>query len=132
MLGLSFKPNTDDIRESPALPIIEGLLRGGATVRAYDPEAMPPCKPLLPEVVFCDNAYEAAEGADAVVILTEWNQFRKLEPERLQRRMRWPLVIDLRNVYEPAKMAAAGFEYVSIGRPEGRPALKTAAAETRA
>jgi UDPglucose 6-dehydrogenase len=121
VLGLSFKPNTDDIRESPALPIVRGLLDGGATVRAFDPEAMPGCRPLFPEATFCDNAYEAADGVDAVVICTEWNQFRKLELPRLRRQMRRPLVIDLRNLYDPEKMAEAGLEYVSVGRPDGRP-----------
>jgi UDPglucose 6-dehydrogenase len=121
VLGLSFKPNTDDIRESPALPIVQGLLDRGATVRAFDPEAMEGCRPLFPAVVFCDNAYEAAEGADALVILTEWNQFRKLELDRLHELLRRPLVVDLRNLYEPEKMAAAGFRYISIGRPEGAP-----------
>jgi len=121
VLGLSFKPNTDDIRESPALPIVQGLLDGGATVRAFDPEAMESCRPLFPAATFCDNAYEAAEGADALVILTEWNQFRKLELDRLHHLLHQPLVIDLRNLYEPEKMAAAGFRYVSIGRPEGAP-----------
>ena len=121
VLGLSFKPNTDDIRESPALPIVQGLLDRGATVRAFDPEAMPACKPLFPTVVYCDNAYEPAEGADALVIITEWNQFRKLELDLLRQLLRQPLVIDLRNLYDPEKMAAAGFRYVSIGRPEGIP-----------
>jgi UDPglucose 6-dehydrogenase len=121
VLGLSFKPNTDDIRESPALPIVQGLLDRGATVRAFDPEAMAGCRPLFPAVIFCDNAYEAAEGADALVILTEWNQFRKLELDRLHQLLRRPLVVDLRNLYEPEKMAAAGFRYISIGRPEGVP-----------
>jgi UDPglucose 6-dehydrogenase len=121
VLGLSFKPNTDDIRESPALPILQGLLDGGAAVRAFDPEAMPACQPLFPGVVFCDNAYEAARGGDALVICTEWNQFRKLEMDRLHALLRRPLVIDLRNLYEPEKMAAANFEYISIGRPTARP-----------
>lgn len=121
VLGLSFKPNTDDIRESPALPIVQGLLDGGATVRAFDPEAMPACRPLFPHVRFCDNAYEAARGADALVICTEWNQFRKLELDRLHALLRRPLVIDLRNLYAPEKMAAASFEYVSIGRPVAPP-----------
>ncbi|MEA2602360.1 MAG: UDPglucose 6-dehydrogenase [Acidobacteriota bacterium] len=121
VLGLSFKPNTDDIRESPALPIVQGLLDRGATVRAFDPEAMTACKPLFPTLVYCDNAYETAEGADALVIITEWNQFRKLELDRLYQLLREPLVIDLRNLYDPEKMAAAGFRYVSIGRPEGVP-----------
>lgn len=121
VLGLSFKPNTDDIRESPALPIVQALLDRGATVRAFDPEAMDGCRPLFPAVTFCENAYEAAEDADAVVIVTEWNQFRKLDLDRLCRLLRRPLVIDLRNLYEPETMAAAGFHYVSIGRPEGVP-----------
>jgi UDPglucose 6-dehydrogenase len=121
VLGLSFKPNTDDIRESPALPIVQGLLDRGATVRAFDPEAMAACRPLFPTLVYCDNAYETAEGADALVIITEWNQFRKLELDRLHQLLRQPLVIDLRNLYDPEKMAAAGFHYVSIGRPEGIP-----------
>jgi len=121
VLGLSFKPDTDDIRESPALPVVRGLLDGGARVHAFDPEAMSACKPLFPEAVFCDNPYEAAEGADALVICTEWNQFRKLELPRLRELMRRPLVVDLRNLYEPEKMAAARFEYVSVGRPDGRP-----------
>jgi UDPglucose 6-dehydrogenase len=124
VLGLSFKPNTDDIRDSPALPIVQGLIDGGATVRAFDPEAMDGCRPLFPTAVFCDNAYEAAEGADALVIATEWNQFRKLELDRLHQLLRQPLVIDLRNLYEPEKMAAAGFRYVSIGRPEGVPEVR--------
>jgi UDPglucose 6-dehydrogenase len=128
VLGLSFKPNTDDIRESPALPIVQGLLDGGAAVRAFDPEAMEGCRPLFPPVTFCDNAYEAAEGADALVIVTEWNQFRKLELDRLHQLLRQPLVIDLRNLYEPEKMAAAGFRYVSIGRTEGMPEVRPQAA----
>jgi UDPglucose 6-dehydrogenase len=101
----------------------------GATVRAFDPEAMDGCRPLFPTLTFCDNAYEAAEGADALVIITEWNQFRKLELDRLHAALRQPLVIDLRNLYEPEKMAAAGFEYVSIGRPTAVPAAAPKAVE---
>ncbi len=126
VLGLSFKPNTDDLRESPALPVVAALVDGGATVRAFDPEAMTACKPLFPTVVYTRDAYEAAEGADAVVIATEWNQFRKLDLERLRKLVRGTLVIDLRNLYEPEEMAAEGFRYVSIGRPEGTPATKAA------
>jgi UDPglucose 6-dehydrogenase len=122
VLGLSFKPNTDDVRESPALPIVQGLLDRGVTVRAFDPEAMSACRLLFPAVTFCENAYEAASGADALVIVTEWNQFRKLELDRLHQLLQQPLIIDLRNLYEPEKMAAAGFDYISIGRPEGHPA----------
>ncbi|HJX27599.1 MAG TPA: UDP-glucose/GDP-mannose dehydrogenase family protein [Thermoanaerobaculia bacterium] len=121
VLGLSFKPNTDDIRESPAIPIVEGLLERGATVRAFDPEAMTCFKPLYPAVHYCDNAYEVAEGADALVIVTEWNQFRKLELDRLRQLLNSPMIIDLRNLYEPEKMVAAGFDYISIGRPEAHP-----------
>jgi UDPglucose 6-dehydrogenase len=126
VLGLSFKPNTDDLRESPALPVVAALVDGGATVRAFDPEAMTACKPLFPTVVYTRDAYEAAEGADAVVIATEWNQFRKLDLDRLRKLVRGMLVIDLRNLYEPEEMAAEGFRYVSIGRPEGVPAARTA------
>jgi UDPglucose 6-dehydrogenase len=124
VLGLSFKPNTDDLRESPALPVVAALVDGGAAVRAFDPEAMTACKPLFPTVVYTRDAYEAAEGADAVVIATEWNQFRKLDLERLRKLVRGTLVIDLRNLYEPEEMAVEGFRYVSIGRPEGVPATK--------
>ncbi|MCP4655362.1 MAG: UDP-glucose/GDP-mannose dehydrogenase family protein, partial [bacterium] len=122
VLGLSFKPDTDDIRESPALPIVKGLLAGGATVRAYDPAAMPACRDEFPEVVYCEHSYDAAEGADVVVIVTEWNQFRALELGRLKEALNEPLVIDLRNLYDPAKMAAAGFRYHSVGRREAEPA----------
>lgn len=120
VLGLSFKPNTDDTRESPAIPIVQGLLDRGVTVRAFDPEAMSAFRQSFPSITYCENAYEAAHGADALVIVTEWNQFRKLEIDRLHQLLRRPLIIDLRNLYEPEKMAAAGFDYISIGRPEGR------------
>ena len=123
VLGLSFKPDTDDIRESPALPIVEGLVAGGAHVKAYDPAAMEHCKKELPDTVhYAENAYDAADGTDAVLILTEWNQFRALELARLRDCLTQPLVIDLRNLYEPRKMAEAGFRYISIGRPDGVPA----------
>jgi UDPglucose 6-dehydrogenase len=131
VLGLSFKPNTDDIRESPALPIVQGLVDGGATVRAFDPEAMEACRPLFPTVTFCESPYAAAEGADALLIITEWNPFRKLELDTLRELLRRPLVIDLRNLYEPEKMAAAGFEYVSIGRPTVAPAAAQQAGPRR-
>lgn len=120
VLGLSFKPETDDVRDSPALPIVQGLLDQGATVRCFDPAAMDHSRELLAGAVFCDSSYEAAEGVDALVIVTEWNQFRALELDRLRELMRQPLIVDLRNIYEPAKIAAAGFRYVSVGRPEGR------------
>ncbi len=121
VLGLSFKPDTDDLRESPALPIIDGLLARGAAVRAFDPASMDAARPLLPAVTFCDGPYETAEGADGLVILTEWNLFRKLELDRLRALLKRPLVVDLRNIYSPEKMAAAGFHYVSVGRADGVP-----------
>lgn len=126
VLGLSFKPDTDDIRETPALPIVQGLIAKGATVRAYDPAAMLACRKSeeFPPLTYCRDAYEAAEEADAVVIVTEWNEFRKLELDHLREILRQPLIVDLRNLYEPEKMAAAGFHYVSIGRPEGVPTAR--------
>ena len=120
MLGLSFKADTDDIRESPALAIVRQLLGSGCAVRAYDPAAMDACRPLLPEVTFCANPYEAAEGADGVVIATEWNQFRKLQFDQLRRALRRPLIVDLRNLYDPGEVAEAGLRYVSVGRAHRR------------
>ena len=117
ILGVTFKPNTDDIRDSPALVIIPALQAEGVSVRAYDPEGMAGAAAELPDVVWCDDAYGATEGADAMVVLTEWNQFRGLDLERVHALMRRPIVIDLRNIYEPADMMAQGFSYSSIGRP---------------
>jgi UDPglucose 6-dehydrogenase len=117
VLGLSFKPDTDDVRESPAIDIINGLLASGADIRVYDPAAMDECRDLWSQVEFCDTAYDAAREADGLVILTEWNQFRALDLGRLHKLLRRPLIVDLRNIYEPVKMAAAGFEYISVGRP---------------
>ncbi len=122
VLGLSFKPDTDDVRESPAIEIARGLAAAGARLRAYDPEAMEASRSELPDAVYCASAYEAAEGADALVVLTEWNQFRKLELDRMQKLLTQPLIVDLRNIYEPAKIVAAGFRYVSLGRGEAAPA----------
>ena len=119
VLGLAFKGDTDDMRESPAIPIVHGLVAAGATVRAYDPAAMEQARPLLPaSVVYCRDAYEAARGADGMVIATEWNPFRALELDRLKALLKRPLLVDLRNLYEPDRVAAAGFRYVSVGRPE--------------
>jgi UDPglucose 6-dehydrogenase len=132
-LGLSFKAETDDIRESPAIAIVRELLERGCTVRAYDPAAMEVSRPLLPEVTFCSNPYEAAAGADALVILTEWNQFRKLQFDTLKQTLRRPLVVDLRNLYNPREVADAGLRYVSVGRPTVSPATRgdvTAAAKS--
>jgi UDPglucose 6-dehydrogenase len=116
VLGVSFKPNTDDMRDAPSLDIIPALQEAGATVRAYDPAAMHEARSLLPNVEWADDAYGALEGADALVILTEWNQFRALDLARVKAALRRPLVLDLRNVYRPQDMREAGFVYYSIGR----------------
>ena len=117
LLGLSFKPNTDDLRDSPALSIAEHLLKEGCTVRACDPEGLEQSLAMLPGLTGCDDAYDAAHGADAVVLATEWNQFRNLDLEHMKSRLRAPVMIDLRNVYDPEQVAACGFHYVSVGRP---------------
>jgi UDPglucose 6-dehydrogenase len=119
LLGLSFKPDTDDIRESPALTILAELLAEGADIRAFDPAAMDETRQLFPGATYVSDPYEAVKGADAAVIVTEWNLFRALEPARLRELMRRPLIVDLRNIYEPEKMAEDGFDYVSVGRPSG-------------
>ena len=116
VLGLAFKPNTDDIRESPAMDIIQALLGMGAQVRAYDPEAMPAARKTLKTVTYCRDPYEAAQGADAVVLITEWNQFRNLDLRRLREGLREPVFIDLRNVYDKQRAVQAGFRYFSVGR----------------
>ncbi|HET6277700.1 MAG TPA: UDP-glucose/GDP-mannose dehydrogenase family protein [Candidatus Polarisedimenticolia bacterium] len=115
-LGLSFKPNTSDIRESPSLRIIRMLLAAGASVRAYDPAAMDEAKAVQPEIEYAEDAYDAARDCHALVIATEWNQFRKLDWDKLKAALKEPVVIDLRNVYEPAQMIEAGFRYTAVGR----------------
>ncbi|MEW5876656.1 MAG: UDP-glucose/GDP-mannose dehydrogenase family protein [Acidobacteriota bacterium] len=117
VLGLAFKPETDDMRESPAIPIVTALVEEGARVRAFDPAAMDNAKEVLPAAVeYCQDAYDAATGAHCLVIITEWNQFRSLDLERLKGLLAKPLVVDLRNVYEPDKMREAGFAYECVGR----------------
>jgi len=116
VLGLTFKPNTDDMRESPSLRIIPALQRAGVHIRAFDPHGMDEAAKQLADVVWCRDAYDAMAGADGVAILTEWNQFRNLDTERMKRELRRPIMIDLRNIYEPAAMAAAGFAYTCVGR----------------
>jgi len=116
ILGLSFKPETDDMREAPALTIIPRLIENGARVKAHDPVSMKIAAELLPGVEFSENEYTAVEGADAVVVLTEWNQYRALDLIRIKKSMREPIFIDLRNVYEPNQMTALGFKYCSVGR----------------
>lgn len=116
LLGLSFKPNTDDIREARSLEIIRLLLQEGAIVRAYDPVAMPRVQAIYPQITYCRNAYEAAENADALALITEWNEFRQLNFERIRNSMRQPNLFDGRNVYDPQRMRKLGFYYYGIGR----------------
>jgi UDPglucose 6-dehydrogenase len=116
LLGLSFKPETDDMRDAPSLDIAAGLLEQGVHVRAYDPVAMPNTAKLQPKIELCKDAYQACEGSDAMVLVTEWNQFRMLDLERVKRTLREPVVVDLRNVYKPEPMRQLGFRYVSVGR----------------
>jgi UDPglucose 6-dehydrogenase len=125
MLGLSFKPNTNDLREAPALAIGRELLAEGATIRAYDPEALTEACQMMPELQPCRDTYHAAEGADALVIMTEWNVFRNLDFEKLKAAMRAPVVLDLRNVYDPERVTAAGFKHVSVGRSAQSPTKKS-------
>jgi len=117
VLGLTFKPNTDDMRDSPSLEIVPALQAAGAEIRAFDPEGMSEAKHMLRDVVFCDGAYETLQDADALALLTEWNEFRALDMDRVKVLLKSPIVIDLRNIWSPEEMAAAGFNYTSIGRP---------------
>jgi UDPglucose 6-dehydrogenase len=116
ILGLTFKPNTDDMRESPSLSIVQALQDAGAVIRAYDPEGMEQAKQLMPDVAYCRNAYEAAKGASAIALVTEWDQFRALDFARLKKAVATPLLIDLRNVYRPEEVSRHGFTIVGIGR----------------
>src|SRR4030095_12025349 len=116
ILGLAFKPETDDMREAPSIKIIEDLLAAGATIRAYDPAAMESARRMLCDVEYCEDEYEAARASDALVVITEWNQFRRLDMDRMKQLMRVPNIIDLRNLYEPEAMRAAGFNYLAMGR----------------
>jgi UDPglucose 6-dehydrogenase len=122
MLGLTFKPNTDDMREAPSLAIVSALQDQGAIVRAYDPEGMAEAKKAMPDIAYVDSAYDAAENADALVIVTEWDAFRALDLARLKRALKQPVVVDLRNIYRPEDMRRHGFHYVSVGRPAVLPA----------
>ncbi len=120
VLGLTFKPETDDMRDSPAIPIVSRLIGDGAEVRVYDPQGMAQARTLLPDgVTYCQTALAAAEAAEALVVATEWNEFRALDPARLAETMRGRVVIDLRNIFDPATLRAAGFAYHGIGRPGG-------------
>lgn len=116
VLGLAFKPETNDMRDAPSVDIIKGVVERGATVIAYDPIAIKEAQKLLPRIQFAANEYEAVDGADVLVILTEWNQFRALDMERIRRSMKTPRIVDLRNIYDPASIREMGFEYVGVGR----------------
>ena len=116
VLGLAFKPNTDDMREAPSLVLVPALQAAGARVRAYDPQAMETARPLLPDVAWCSDVYDAARGADCAVLLTEWNEFRAVDLGRLRSVMAAPVLLDLRNVYKAAEVAAAGFAYRGVGK----------------
>ena len=116
VLGLTFKPETDDLRDAPALSILPPLADKGATLQVHDPEGMPEAKKMFPDFTYANSAYEACDNADAVVLLTEWNQYRALDLVDMKARMKTPIFIDLRNVYTPAKMREAGFEYYGVGR----------------
>ena len=116
VLGLTFKPNTDDMRDSPSLDIVPALQKAGATIQAYDPEGMDEAKKLLDGVVWCAGAYDAIKNADALAILTEWNEFRALDFAKVKALLRQPVLVDLRNIYRPEEMKAEGFRYFSVGR----------------
>jgi UDPglucose 6-dehydrogenase len=121
MLGVSFKPNTNDVREAPALSIAQALIDEGATVRAFDPVALEESRRILSQLIPCRDAYDAAREADGLVIVTEWNQFRNLDFGRLKTLMRVPVLIDLRNIYDPERVASAGFTHISVGRAARHP-----------
>ncbi|MFP6712455.1 MAG: UDP-glucose/GDP-mannose dehydrogenase family protein [Rhodospirillales bacterium] len=116
ILGLTFKPNTDDMRDSPSLAIMPALVKGGANVHAFDPQGMDEARTMIEGIEWCDGAYEALDGADVVAIVTEWNEFRALDLERMKSTMAHPVMVDLRNIYNPDEMTAAGFDYHCIGR----------------
>jgi UDPglucose 6-dehydrogenase len=114
--GLAFKPNTDDVRFAPAIALVKQLLEEGANVRAYDPEAMEKAKALVPSITYCSDPYQAAEGAEAILVVTEWDEFRNIDWARLRTLMERPLILDGRNMFEPSEVAAQGFQYISVGR----------------
>ncbi len=116
LLGLTFKPNTDDMRDSPAIAVAQTLTDAGVEVFAYDPEGMEIAAPLMPQVTMCDDPYTAIEGADAIAIVTEWDAFRALDLDRVKQIARAPVLVDLRNIYRPEDVRARGFDYVSVGR----------------
>lgn len=116
ILGLSFKPNTDDMRDAPSVSIIRGLQKEGAKIRAFDPAAMDEAKKFLSDVEYCNDPYEVANNSDALVILTEWNQFRNLDIDKIRDLLKRPILIDMKNIYDPKKIKAAGIRYTGVGR----------------
>ncbi len=121
VLGLTFKPNTDDMRDSPSLDIVPALVEAGAEVRVFDPRGMEEARELIDGVTWCETSYDAVEGSDVVAIVTEWNEFRALDLERVKSLMKRPCMVDYRNIYNPDEMAAAGFDYSCVGRPGASP-----------
>ena len=119
VLGLAFKPNTDDMRDAKSIDVISALLADGAVVRAYDPIAMDNCRTIFPRITYCENPYEAAEGASALILVTEWNEFRFLNLEKIKDVMASPVIFDGRNMYDPFRMRRLGFDYHCIGRMAG-------------
>jgi UDPglucose 6-dehydrogenase len=127
--GLAFKPNTDDVRFAPSLTLVKALLDEGAVVNAYDPKATEKAKAVLPNITYCADAYQAAAGADAILIVTEWDEFRQIDWKRLLSTVEQPLVIDGRNVFSPEEISQNGFRYVSIGRVDALPSQSAVAGE---
>ncbi len=119
VLGLAFKPNTDDLRNSPSIDLVKALIQEGAKVKVYDPKAMNKARELLKDVVFCKDLYQAAKSADCLVVATEWNEFKELDFVRLKKTLKRPLVIDARNIYEPKLLKDMGFTYIGVGRGNG-------------
>jgi len=116
VLGLTFKPNTDDMRDAPSLALIQALRDGGAKIVAYDPEGMASARLLMPDIAYAADAYSCAAGADALVIVTEWDAFRALDLDRVRHEMKAPVIVDLRNIYRPEDVRRKGFAYASVGR----------------
>ena len=116
LLGLAFKPNTDDMRDAPSIDIVVALEAAGARVKAFDPESMGQARPIMPNVTFCDEPYACAQDAQALVIVTEWDAFRALDMKRIRQVLAEPVVVDLRNIYRPDEMRRLGFTYASVGR----------------
>jgi UDPglucose 6-dehydrogenase len=119
VLGLAFKPNTDDLRNAPSIDLVNALIQEGARVRVYDPKAMDKAKEILKDVIFCNDLYQAANSADCLIVATEWNEFKELDFVRLKKTLKRPLVIDARNIYDPKLLKEMGFTYIGVGRGNG-------------